>query len=72
MAFDVDARRLHESQNECYTCGEEFGRNSLSKVRDQCHYTGKYRGALHSKCNLRLKCTRTIPVFAHNLIGKLV
>ena len=38
-------------------------------MRDYCHYTGKYRGALHSKCNLRLKRTRTIPVFAHNLTG---
>ena len=59
MAFDEDARTLHESQNECYACGEEFGRNSLSKVRDHCHYTGKYQGALHSKFNLRLKRTRT-------------
>ena len=41
----------------------------MRKVRDHCHYTGKYRGALHSKCNLRLKTTRTIPVFFHNLTG---
>ena len=41
----------------------------LGKVCDHCHYTGKYRGALHSKCNLRLKRTRTIPVFFHNLTG---
>ena len=39
------------------------------KVRDHCHYTGKYRGALHNECNLKLKRTRTIPVFAHNLTG---
>ena len=23
------------------------------KVRDHCHYTGKYRGAAHNICNLR-------------------
>ena len=25
------------------------------KYRDHCHYTGKYRGAAHSICNLRYK-----------------
>ena len=30
-------------------------------------YTGKFRGALHSKCNLRLKRTRALPVYFHNL-----
>ena len=23
------------------------------KVRDHCHYTGKYKGAAHGICNLR-------------------
>ena len=25
------------------------------EVRDHCHYTGKYRGAVHDICNLRYK-----------------
>ena len=25
------------------------------KVRDHCHYTGKFRGAAHNICNLRFK-----------------
>ena len=25
------------------------------KVKDHCHYTGKYRGAAHNICNLRYK-----------------
>ena len=71
MIFDEAAKRLHESQHECYACGERFKDDdvNLRKVRDHCHYTGKYRGALHNKCNLRLKTTRTIPVFLHNLTG---
>ena len=67
MIFDDAARRLHNAQNECYSCRKPFDKND--KVRDHCHYTGQYRGALHSKCNLRLKRNRTIPVFFHNLTG---
>ena len=66
MIFDDDAREIHESLTECFACGEELGSD---KVRDHCHYTGKYRGALRLKCSLRLRKTRTIPVLFHNLSG---
>ena len=36
------------------------------KVRDHCHYTGKYRGAAHNICNLRYKVSKEIPVVFHN------
>ena len=36
------------------------------KVRDHCHYTGRFRGAAHSICNLRYKIPREIPVVFHN------
>ena len=32
------------------------------KVRDHCHYTGKYRGAAHNLCNLRYKIPKEIPI----------
>ena len=38
----------------------------MQKVRDHCHYTGKYRGAAHSICNLRYQITKEIPVVFHN------
>ena len=38
----------------------------MQKVRDHCHYTGKYRGAAHSICNLRYKIPKEIPVVFHN------
>ena len=36
------------------------------RVRDHCHYTGKFRGAAHSICNLRYKTPKEIPVVFHN------
>ena len=36
------------------------------KVRDHCHYTGKYRGSAHNICNLRYKVPKEIPVVFHN------
>ena len=36
------------------------------KVRNHCHYTGKYRGAAHDTCNLRYKIPKGIPVVFHN------
>ena len=67
MIFDEEARKLHESATVCFACNRELG---YDKVRDHCHYTGKYRGALHSKCNLKLgERIMVIPVFAHNNSG---
>ena len=36
------------------------------KVRDHCHYTGKFRRAAHSICNLRYRVSQEIPVNIHN------
>ena len=36
------------------------------KVKDQWHYTEKFRGAAHSICNLRYKVLENIPIVIHN------
>ena len=36
------------------------------KVRDYCYYTGKYRGAAHSICNLKFNVLNEISVVFHN------
>ena len=38
-------------------------------MRDHCHFTGKYRGAAHNKCNLQFKKPKFTPVIFHNLSG---
>ena len=38
----------------------------MCKVRDHCHFTGKYHGTTHSKCNLKYKLPKFIPVAFHH------
>ena len=58
----------YNKQKICYICKKEFNNNDKKqqKVRDHCHYTGKYRGAAHNICNLRYKVPKEIPVVFHN------
>jgi hypothetical protein len=53
---------------KCYICNGEFT-NSNYKVRDHCHRTGKYRGAAHTRCNIKYFNNRYLPVVFHNLRG---
>ena len=56
-----------ETPTRCWICGGGKFNEDNKKVRDHCHFTGKYRGAAHNKCcNLRLKKNKTIPVLFHN------
>ena len=57
-----------DKANKCWICQGKFS-NDDKKVRDHCHFTGKYRGAAHNKCNLLYKKPKFIPVVFHNLSG---
>ena len=58
----------YNDQKVCYICKKEFDMIDKKnyKVRDHCHYTGKYRGAAHNICNLRYRVPKEIPVVFHN------
>ena len=58
----------YNKQKISYICKKEFDKSDKKhhKVRDHCHYTGKYRGAAHNICNLRYKVPKEIPVVFHN------
>ena len=51
--------KKHNKQIACYMFKKGFrtddNNKKYHKVRDHCHYTGKYRGAAHSICNIRYK-----------------
>ena len=65
-----EEKKDYDDQKVCYICKKEFDNNDndkkQQKVRDHCHYTGKYRGAAHNICNLRYKIPQEIPVVFHN------
>ena len=59
----------HNNATQCNICKKPFTDSNNKKVRDHCHYTGKYRGPAHSKCSFRYKIPEFIPVAFHNLSG---
>ena len=69
-------KEVFDNATPCFICGEEF-RNTYKtekeaekykKVRDHCHFTGRYRGCAHSICNPNYCSKRfKIPVCFHNM-----
>ena len=47
----------------------KFDDDKNYKVRDHCHFTGRYRGAAHNSCNLKYRKPNFTPVVFHNLSG---
>ena len=39
---------------------------NYQKVRDHCHYAGKFRGPSPSICNLKFNVSNKIPIVFHN------
>ena len=68
MIFTEEDKKQYNTTSDCWICGEEI-KNTNDKVRDHCHYTGRYRGAAHNKCNLNYSKPKGVPVFFHNLSG---
>ena len=66
MIFMEEDKKQFNKASDCWICVEELGND---RVRDHCHYTGRYRGAAHNSCNLKYRKPKSISVFFHNLSG---
>ncbi|XP_072014272.1 uncharacterized protein [Amphiura filiformis] len=71
MVFDQRERAIFVESSDCHICKKLLTPLDEENrvVRDHCHFTGKFRGAAHNKCNLRYKKPKFFPVIFHNLAG---
>ena len=67
MIITPEEQEQFNQASNCWICGELL--NLQDRVRDHCHYTGRYRGAAHNRCNLKFSKPNNICVFFHNLSG---
>ena len=68
-----EENKSYKEQETYHMCEEKFcmdkdneNYKNKRKVKDHCHYTGKFSGAAHSKCNLNYKIPKDIPIIIHN------
>ena len=69
IIFGKEEKERFDDEIKCWMCKGEFNDDKNYKVRDHCHFTGRYRGAAHSKCNLNYRKPNFTPVVFHNLSG---
>ena len=54
MIITDKEREQYKKETRCWICKGEFDNDDKNnkKVRDHCHFTGRYRGAAHNLYNL--------------------
>jgi hypothetical protein len=69
MAMTQEDRKSFLKAVDSHVCGGSLARY---RVRDHCHITGRYRGAAHNECNMKLRIyphKTKVPIAFHNLRG---
>ena len=68
-----EENKSHKEQGTCHICEEKFcvdkhdeNCKNERKVKAHYRYTGKFREAAQSKCNLNCKVPKDIPIIIHN------
>ena len=71
IIFGEKEKERYNEETRCWICKGEFDdkNKNKEKVKDHCHYTGRYRGAAHNECNLNYRKPNFTPVVFHNLSG---
>ena len=69
MIFGKEEEERFNRENKCWIFKGEFNDDKTIKVRDHCHFTGRYRGAAHNSCNFKYRKPDFTPIAFHNLAG---
>ena len=67
MKITKEEQEQFNKASNCWICKKLL--NLQDRVRDHCHFTGRYRGAACNICNLKYRKPNNISVFFHNLSG---
>ena len=59
-----EENNFYNEQKICYK--DDKSDINKGKVKDHCHYNGKSRGPVHSKCNLNYNIQKEIPIIIHS------
>ena len=71
MIMNEEDKANFETSTNCWICRKDFEEGKV-RVRDHCHFTRKYRGAAHQKCNALFGKPEFVPVSFHKLSGYVV
>ena len=66
IPLTIEKKKSFYNQKVCHICKKEFNTLDNDKVKDNCHFTGRYRGVAHNICNLIYKLPKEIPIVVHN------
>ena len=76
MTLTPEEQKAFRHATTCWICEEALVKDQSQEdykkkqpVRDHCHFTGEYRGAAHSLCNLQFRKPKFTPILFHNLSG---
>ena len=69
LIMEVEEEERFKNETKCWICKRKFNNDKDFKVRDHCHFTGRFRGAAHNSCNLKYKKPDFTPIVFHNLSG---
>ena len=70
IIFGKEEAKRFNKETRCWIRNEKFtGDVKNCKVRDHCHFTGRYRGAAHKICSFFYRKPNFTPVVFQNLSG---